>query len=342
MQYNGKFINPYEVLGLPHASDFELVKATYRSLVKIYHPDVFKGDKHFAKERLSQLNAAHEFLSDEQHKRDFDKSPQSQEKAEAEQEFDPEQNTEEFDEGIKILKENWDYACGYYPDLKRLYADLRSLGKEPAFSFMAYIVETKKYKEAAKIADQLEDAFLTTKFSNDPTIKKLAKIALQQKEIEFAKELNHALTILGPESKDEILNKLRERFPEFAHTAYKTCNCFEPNVPKQSTNDKEKKPADDWEWLKFFVAAIILCVCVIIFSEPTYERPSKISYSAISWYEFQRLVKSNKINSVALDGNRIISLERENDRPFYFTYQPTDIEKMKKLFINNKVSVELK
>ena len=29
MQYNGKFINPYEVLGLPHASDFELVKATY-------------------------------------------------------------------------------------------------------------------------------------------------------------------------------------------------------------------------------------------------------------------------------------------------------------------------
>ena len=49
MQYNGKFINPYEVLRLPHASDFELVKATYRSLVKIYHPDVFKGDKEFAK-----------------------------------------------------------------------------------------------------------------------------------------------------------------------------------------------------------------------------------------------------------------------------------------------------
>ena len=39
MQYNGKFINPYEILALPHASDFELVKATYKSLVKIYHPD---------------------------------------------------------------------------------------------------------------------------------------------------------------------------------------------------------------------------------------------------------------------------------------------------------------
>jgi hypothetical protein len=227
MQYNGKFINPYEVLGLPHASDFELVKATYRSLVKIYHPDVFKGDKEFAKERLSQLNAAHEFLSDEQQKQDFDKSPQSQEKAEAEQDFDPDQSSNEFDEGIKILKENWDYACDYYPELKQLYNNLSVLGKEPAFAFMAYVVETKKYKDAAAIADQLEDAFLTTKFSNDPKIKKLAKLALQQKEIKFAKELNRALTILGPEAKDEILNKLSERFPEFAYTAYKKCNFFE-------------------------------------------------------------------------------------------------------------------
>ena len=64
MQYNGKYLNPYDVLGLPWASDVELVKATYKSLVKIYHPDIFKGDKDFAKERLAQLNSAYEFLSD--------------------------------------------------------------------------------------------------------------------------------------------------------------------------------------------------------------------------------------------------------------------------------------
>ena len=227
MEYNGKFINPYEVLGLPHSSDFELVKATYRSLVKIYHPDVFKGDKEFAKERLSQLNAAHEFLSDEKQKREFDKSPQSQEKGEEQQDFDPDQSSNEFDEGIKILKENWDFACGYYPKLKQFYNNLSVLGKEPAFAFMAYVVETKKYKDAATIADQLEDAFLTTKFSNDPTIKQIAKLALQQEEIGFAKELNRALKILGPDSKNDILIKLSQQFPEFTHTAYKACNCFE-------------------------------------------------------------------------------------------------------------------
>lgn len=195
--------------------------------MKIYHPDVFKGDEDFAKERLSQLNAAYEFLSDEQQKREFDRKSQKQDAEDQQSEFDPNQGSDEFDEGIKILKENWDYACDYYPELKQLYNNLSVLGKEPAFAFMAYVVETKKYKEAATIADQLEDAFLTTKFSNDPTIKKLAKLALQQKEIKLAKELNRALTILGPEAKDEILNKLSERFPEFAYTAYKKCNFFE-------------------------------------------------------------------------------------------------------------------
>ena len=227
MQYNGKFINPYDILQLPHASDIELVKATYRSLVKIYHPDVFKGDEDFAKERLSQLNAAYEFLSDEKQKREFDKSPQSQEKGEEQQDFDPDQNSDEFDEGIKILKENWDFACEYYSKLQQLYDDLRTLGKAPAFVFMAFVVETKKYKEATKIAGALEDAFLTKKFSDDTTIKQLAKLALQQKEIGFAKELNRALKILGPDSKNEILGKLSEKFQDFTYEAYKSCRCME-------------------------------------------------------------------------------------------------------------------
>jgi curved DNA-binding protein CbpA len=241
MQYNGKFINPYEVLGLPHASDFELVKATYRSLVKIYHPDVFKGDKEFAKERLSQLNAAHEFLSDEQQKHDFDKSPQSQEKGEEQQDFDPEQNSDEFDEGIKILKENWDFACEYHPKLKSLYQDLRMLNKQPAFLFMAFVVETKQYHEAAKIAGLLEDAFLTTKFGDDETVKRVAKFALQQKEIQFAKKLNKAVKILSVESKKEILLTLSEKFPEFSYKAYRSCNCPHFISPNNSIILRERE-----------------------------------------------------------------------------------------------------
>ena len=139
MQYNGKFLNPYDVLGLPWASDFELVKATYRSLVKIYHPDIFKGDKDFAKERLAQLNSAYEFLSDPEQKGEFDKTDQSKNQDDGQQDFDPDRNSNEFDEGINVLKENWDFACGYYPELKELYSDLRKISREPAFVFMAFV-----------------------------------------------------------------------------------------------------------------------------------------------------------------------------------------------------------
>ena len=38
--------------------------------------------------------------------------------------------------------------------------------------------------------------------------------------LKFAKELNRALKILGPQSSEVILVKLSEQFPNFAHAAY--------------------------------------------------------------------------------------------------------------------------
>ena len=241
MQYNGKFLNPYDVLGLPWASDVELVKATYKSLVKIYHPDIFRGDKDFAKERLAQLNSAYEFLSDKQQKREFDKNQQSKNNENEQQDFDPEKNSSEFDEGINVLKENWDFACEYYPELKMLYSDLRKMSREPAFAFMAFVVETKEYAQAQSIAETLEDAFLTTKFSGDKQIKQIAKRALQQKEFKFAQELNKALKILGLDAKNTILIKLSEDFPDFTYNAYREFNCDDLISDNHPQRLKERK-----------------------------------------------------------------------------------------------------
>lgn len=241
MQYNGKSLNPYVVLGLPWASGIDLVKATYKSLVKIYHPDVFRGDKDFAKERLSKLNAAYEFLSDPEQKRNFDRNGQSKSQDERQQDFDPDKNSNEFDEGIKILKENWNFACEYYPELNDLYKELSRIGKEPAFAFMAFVVETKKYAQAKSIAETLEDAFLTAKFSDDNQIKQIAKAALLNKEIKFAQELNRALNILGPDPKNKILIKLSEDFPDFTYRVYRALNCYNLISENHPQKVKERK-----------------------------------------------------------------------------------------------------
>ena len=63
MNFENGSLNPYAILGLPFGADFDLVKAIYKSMVKIYHPDIFVGDKKFAAQRLIELNAAFEFLS---------------------------------------------------------------------------------------------------------------------------------------------------------------------------------------------------------------------------------------------------------------------------------------
>ena len=263
MQYNGKYLNPYDVLGLPWASDVELVKATYKSLVKIYHPDIFKGDKVFAKERLSQLNSAYEFLSDTQQKREFDKNDQSKNQDEGQQDFDPDRNSNEFDEGINVLKENWDFACGYYPELKKLYSDLRKMSREPAFAFMAFVVEAKEYAQAKSIAKTLEDAFLTAKFSDDNQIKQIAKAALLNKEIKFAQELNRALNILGTDAKNKILIKLSEDFPDFTYKAYRELN-FDDLISENHPQKVKARPEEIDKTFSLSLFLIILGIFVLV------------------------------------------------------------------------------
>lgn len=71
------FKNPYDILGIPHASDFELVKNTWKELVKKYHPDVYAGDEKDAHERIAEINAAYEILKDPEQKRKLDESNNS-------------------------------------------------------------------------------------------------------------------------------------------------------------------------------------------------------------------------------------------------------------------------
>ena len=47
---NGKD-NPYDILGVPLGASIEICKASYKALIKVFHPDAFKGDKGFAEKR---------------------------------------------------------------------------------------------------------------------------------------------------------------------------------------------------------------------------------------------------------------------------------------------------
>lgn len=216
--------DPYYVLGLPHGSSIELVKATYRSLVKIYHPDIFKGDHNFAKEKMALLSAAYEFLSDTKQKNEYDAVGPTQGSDKTGKDYEYDDQDFEINAAMHVLREKWDYACGYYPELVKLHSDLKKLNQKVAFTFVVFIIETKEYEAAKSLKNELEQAFLASKFGNDPDLQRLAKHAIILGQLNFANELNKSLNFFGLQAKEKILVKLSKEFTEFAQSAYTECN----------------------------------------------------------------------------------------------------------------------
>ena len=61
----------YEALGLQKGASEEEIKKAYRKLAKKYHPDLNPGDK-TAEEKMKEVNAAYEILSDPEKKARYD------------------------------------------------------------------------------------------------------------------------------------------------------------------------------------------------------------------------------------------------------------------------------
>ena len=59
--------NYYHILGLSFESNPEnsLIDAVYKALVKLYHPDIYKGNNRDLKRKITELNEAYEILSNE-------------------------------------------------------------------------------------------------------------------------------------------------------------------------------------------------------------------------------------------------------------------------------------
>lgn len=64
--------NPYESLGISKSASVDEIKLAYRKLAKKYHPDLNPNDK-VAEEKMKEINAAYEILSDEKKRANYDR-----------------------------------------------------------------------------------------------------------------------------------------------------------------------------------------------------------------------------------------------------------------------------
>jgi len=67
-------MNHYEFLGVSRDATDDEIKTVYKNMAKKYHPDVYRGDSDTANEKMQEINAAYETLSDNAKREEYDYS----------------------------------------------------------------------------------------------------------------------------------------------------------------------------------------------------------------------------------------------------------------------------
>lgn len=205
----------YAILGVPRDAEIDLIKATYLALSKIYHPDIYKGDKKYAQKRMQEINEAYEILKDPKKRKNYDEKTKDKSDNDS---FDDNEFQDEKSNYQEIIKESWDFAKEYYPNLEKEYENLNKINRNLAWQFQVMCVETKSFDQANKISKRLKDDWFEKRFGKKKIIQELALKAIMKNDIKVAKEINKIFKVLGDKDVDLIIQGLEKKFPEFFRT----------------------------------------------------------------------------------------------------------------------------
>ena len=183
----------YFILGVHPTAELVVIKASYRALTMLYHPDRYADIKK-ANLRTIELNEAYSVLKDEVKRKEYDSL-----RGKNSQSADDFINNG-FDETppkSDPLEEQWLFATEYYPDLVEIEQNLRNIAWRLANTFKAYIIEEKAFDKRQQIAEELEKAFLENYFGTNKDILEFAKTLILNKNKEAVRELNKAIALFG-------------------------------------------------------------------------------------------------------------------------------------------------
>lgn len=195
----------YKTLGVDRNAAQEIINATHRALIKAFHPDVFKGDKRYAEERLKSINAAFDVLGDPGRRQKYDHQLGAN---------DGEEPSESND---------WKRACDFFPWLSPIDEDLSLLSDDLACSFRDYIIENQAFKEADKVRDNLVNEFAIKRFGREKPLQMVGLTALRLGHRDLAVAVNRARRLIGEDHACVILERLSRDYPNPTTEVYMVC-----------------------------------------------------------------------------------------------------------------------
>ena len=200
----------YAILGVsPEAADI-VIRAAYKALAQRYHPDRFSGAIDEANRRMTEINEAYAVLSNAKARAEFDQMRGKGAKSGADY-FREEKD--EPPEGVDPLAKDWSLALAYYPDLAQIDARLAQISWRLAYSFRAYLLETKEFKSRVRLAQVVEAQFLQAYFGTNPVILKFATALVMEGNKPVALALNQVIRVLGSDVEaDDVIKKITKDF----------------------------------------------------------------------------------------------------------------------------------
>jgi curved DNA-binding protein CbpA len=197
----------YAILGVLPDAEQEVIRAVYLALAKKYHPDS-SGNADGA-EKLKEINAAYEVLSDPDKRKAYDATRPKDKDATG----DYEPDVDDEDLSVDDYKDDWEFAVEYQPELARLLKEVAAISPTLSIVFQSTVLSTKDFSNAKEIKAQLEAGFLRRFFGKSVPVQEFARTLLIEKHMAAANELNRAAKIFGDGiDATEVISKIRTKF----------------------------------------------------------------------------------------------------------------------------------
>jgi hypothetical protein len=199
----------YHALGLARHAEPVVIKAAYRALASLYHPD--RNPAPDAIERIQRINIAHDVLSDPVRRQAHDATLLGHPAPVA-----------AVDDSPDPLAEPWKLALGFFPEIRPLHARLERLSVQMADEFRLHLLQHQQFAQAPALAERLRTEFLGRHFGSDLALIDYAEQLLLAREMDAARFVSQIVSVLGGSvTVDSVREKIAQRFPRTVQSLHK-------------------------------------------------------------------------------------------------------------------------
>lgn len=227
----------YSVLGVAPDAPAAVIKAAYRALAKQYHPDG-QGVDGASTAKFIELQEAYKVLSDEPSRAEYDRATFGPD-ATADNSIPDEQTEASIDPD-----EVWASKVSRHPEIEALHETLYTFSPALGNRFRLAVVGGECDDDPATFAAQLDRAFFSKYFGDDPEVQGLARRLLKSENRSAAKTLNKAVQngkFKDPEHSKQLIELFERKLAEGLREPTGSYN-GDNSTAADSGADKENTP----------------------------------------------------------------------------------------------------